>query len=72
MNVIAHRGGPPPYLECSCKAIDYSFAHGADTIEVDVRFSSDGIPFALHDEDLLRLFGVDKKFLKCQHHFLLL
>lgn len=70
MNVIAHRGGPPPYLECSCKAIDYSFAHGADTIEVDVRFSSDGIPFALHDEDLLRLFGVDKKVSEMSASFL--
>ena len=63
MKIIAHRGGPSPYLESSLNAIDYSFNHGADGIETDLRLSSDGVPFGIHDDTLYRLFG-DNRYVK--------
>lgn len=34
---------------------------GADAVELDVRRSRDGVPVVVHDEDLKRIAGVDKK-----------
>uniref|UniRef100_A0A7C2VFZ8 Glycerophosphodiester phosphodiesterase n=1 Tax=Ignisphaera aggregans TaxID=334771 RepID=A0A7C2VFZ8_9CREN len=59
--VIAHRGAsayePENTLAAFKKAIDL----GADAIELDVRRSREGIPVVLHDEDLKRVAGIEKK-----------
>lgn len=59
--LIAHRGAsayePENTLAAFRKAIDM----GCDAIEFDVRFTKDGIPIVIHDEDLKRVAGIDKK-----------
>lgn len=59
--LIAHRGAsayePENTLSSFRKAIDM----GADAIELDVRFTRDGIPIVIHDDDLKRVTGLDKK-----------
>ena len=71
MKIIAHRGGPAPYLENSIRAIQYSLEHGADGIEIDLRLSSDGIPFGFHDENLNRILGVPRRVNECSSSELL-
>ncbi len=59
--LIAHRGAsayePENTLAAFRKAIDM----GCDAIEFDVRFTKDGIPIVIHDEDLKRVTGVNKR-----------
>ncbi|MCK5250518.1 MAG: hypothetical protein KAJ98_11170, partial [Spirochaetaceae bacterium] len=60
MKIIAHRGGPAPYLENSIRAVQYSLEHGAD-----------GIPFGFHDENLNRILGVSRRVNECSSSELL-
>ncbi len=60
MLVIAHRGNLECGLENSWTAFLQAVAHKCDRIEFDVLFSKDNHPFVIHDENLLRLTGVDK------------
>ena len=61
MLVIAHRGNLECGLENSWTAFLQAVAHGCDRIEFDVLFSCENHPFVIHDENLLRLTGVDKE-----------
>ena len=56
---IAHRAGTDRYPEQSMEAAAFSLAHGADFVELDVRFTADGAPVICHDPSALRMFGVD-------------
>lgn len=56
---IAHRAGTDRYPEQSMEAAAFSLAHGADFVELDVRFTADGAPVICHDPGALRMFGVD-------------
>lgn len=57
---IAHRGASAYAQENSLAAIQQAAALGADVVEVDVRLTADGVPVIAHDDDLKRVFGVDK------------
>lgn len=59
--LIAHRGYQQHFPENSPRAINEAIACGAHYIEIDVQFSSDGIPLICHDDDLLRIAGINKK-----------
>lgn len=48
--IAAHRGGHLRAPENSLAAIDEAVAAGADFVELDVKVSSDGVPFLLHDQ----------------------
>ncbi len=60
MIIIAHRAGDRVYPENSVDAIKHSFQIGADVAEIDVRLSKDGVPIVIHDDNLKRLFSIDK------------
>lgn len=56
-NILAHRGGGRtsdrlPVSENSIAMINFTERLGSTGIEVDVRLTSDGIPFLYHDNDL--------------------
>jgi hypothetical protein len=52
--VIAHRGDRAGAPENTLAAIRSAIFKGADAVEIDVRWSRDGIPVVLHDEGLGR------------------
>lgn len=52
--IAAHRAAHAVYPENSLSAIREAIRLGADIIEIDVRVSSDGVPFLLHDGTLNR------------------
>lgn len=58
--VLAHRGMTPP-AENTLEAFQNALAAGADYLESDIRTSSDGVAVLAHDEDLQRVFGLNKK-----------
>lgn len=58
MTIIAHRCGPHDgAAENSVDAAHRSLALGADFVELDIRFSRDGVPTVVHDPDFARLCG---------------
>jgi glycerophosphoryl diester phosphodiesterase len=52
--VASHRATHNVYPENSLKAIQESIRLGVDIIEIDVKVSSDGIPFRMHDRTMDR------------------
>jgi glycerophosphoryl diester phosphodiesterase len=58
---IAHRGASALEPENTLAAFRRALSMGADAIELDVRRSKDGVLVVLHDEDLKRVAGVDRK-----------
>ncbi len=60
MIIIAHRGGNRVFPENSIAAINSSFEIGADIAEIDVRLSQDNVPVVIHDDNLRRLFSIDR------------
>jgi glycerophosphoryl diester phosphodiesterase len=62
MKIIAHRCGTNPGVpENSVASARRSLELGADVIELDIRYSRDGVPTVVHDADFGRLCGVGKK-----------
>jgi len=60
MILVAHRGGDRLFPENSLAAIHSSFEIGADVAEIDVRLSADKVPVVIHDDNLKRLFSLDR------------
>ena len=60
MEVTAHRGDSAHSPENTMAAFQYALENGADWIELDVRQSSDGRIYCLHDSTLTRVTGVKK------------
>jgi len=58
--IIAHRCGPGRYPEQSLASARHALSLGADMVEMDVRYTRDGAPVICHDENALRVFGVDR------------
>lgn len=56
---IAHRGDPVAHRENTLPAFAAALAQGADMIELDLRRTRDGAIVVLHDQSLLRLWGLD-------------
>lgn len=61
MKIIAHRSGTDRYPEQTILSARHSLAAGADLIEIDIRFSSDGVPVIQHDGIAERLFGTPEE-----------
>lgn len=59
--ITAHRGSSLAAPENTLAAIVQAVADGADFVEVDVRAAADGVPVLLHDRDLLRVAGIDRR-----------
>lgn len=57
---IGHRGSSDG-VENTMGAIKAAADNGADYAEIDIQLSSDGIPVVIHDFDLSRLAGKNKK-----------
>ncbi len=49
MRIAVHRGGGTGPLQNTLEGIKRAVESGADWVEVDVHFSSDGVPFLRHD-----------------------
>ena len=54
LRIVAHRGASADRPECTLSALARSIEIGADVVEIDVRTSSDGVLFLLHDSALDR------------------
>lgn len=59
--ITAHRGSSMEYPENSMAAFEHAVEDLADYIELDVRQTADGKFVIMHDENLKRTTGVDKK-----------
>jgi glycerophosphoryl diester phosphodiesterase len=59
--IIAHRGSSFLAPENTLAAVELAWQEGADAVEVDVFMTADGQIVALHDEDLRRTGGVDRR-----------
>lgn len=57
---IAHRGDPIMVRENTFESIRSAVQLGADIVEIDVKTTSDGTSVVLHDDSLLRLWGLDR------------
>jgi hypothetical protein len=53
-SVISHRGGGNYAPENTLVAIKKGIELGADAVEIDIRFTSDGVPILIHDATLSR------------------
>ncbi len=58
---VAHRGGGCEVAENSLAGILHGIGVGCDVVEFDVRATKDGVVVLLHDEDLIRVAGMDRK-----------
>jgi glycerophosphoryl diester phosphodiesterase len=58
--VLAHRGGTA-HTENTLEAFADSIAAGVFSIETDVRTTKDQVAVLFHDEDLIRVAGLDQK-----------
>lgn len=54
VEVIGHRGGTDFGPENTVYTVHHAWEVGADAVEVDVRWTSDGVPVIMHDETLDR------------------
>jgi glycerophosphoryl diester phosphodiesterase len=59
--VTAHRGSSKHAPENTLSAVRRAIKDGADYAEIDVQETADGVVVLLHDTDLMRLAGVNKK-----------
>ncbi|MCS7111855.1 MAG: glycerophosphodiester phosphodiesterase [Ignisphaera sp.] len=59
--LVAHRGASAYEPENTLAAFRRAIDMGCDAIEFDVRFTNDGIPIVVHDEDLKRVAGMDRR-----------
>lgn len=58
--LIAHRSGPKIYPEQTVMSCRDALSVGADMVEMDIQFTSDGYPVICHDPNTMRMFGVDR------------
>ncbi|NOJ71853.1 glycerophosphodiester phosphodiesterase [Paenibacillus alvei] len=54
VEIVAHRGYAAVHPENTMEAFRRSIQMGADTLEIDVHHSKDGIPVVIHDDSLDR------------------
>ncbi|RLG78945.1 MAG: glycerophosphodiester phosphodiesterase [Thermoprotei archaeon] len=66
-SVIGHRGAAGRAPENTLKAVEYGIKVGADVVEVDVRSTRDGVLVVFHDQDLLRLTGINKRLRELEY-----
>ena len=61
MIFIAHRGASKQRKENTIEAFHFASDNGADIIEMDVRYTSDGVFVIFHDDTLKRVDGTETK-----------
>lgn len=61
VTITAHRGASKKAPENSLSAFEIAIEDGADVIELDVRQTKDGVVVVMHDENIKRVTGVNKK-----------
>ena len=59
--IMAHRGGAAVAPENSLSALRMAIEAGAEYAEIDVQETEDGVVVLLHDTDLRRVAGLDRK-----------
>ena len=59
--LVAHRGDMTSYPENSLLSIQAAVDLGLSFIEVDVQLSKDAVPIVIHDDNLQRTAGINKK-----------
>ena len=59
--VVGHRGAAGLKTENTLGSVREAIKVGVDAVEVDVRSTADGVLVVHHDEDLRRLFNVNKR-----------
>ena len=64
---VAHRGDPYRARENTLDSIRSALERGADSVEIDVRVTRDGVPVLLHDVTLDRLWGHDVRLDRLTH-----
>ncbi|MEV7568321.1 glycerophosphodiester phosphodiesterase [Streptomyces tanashiensis] len=67
---VGHRGDPYRVRENTLPSIASAIERGADTVEIDVRLTKDGVPVLLHDDTLKRLWGHDRPLSGLSHELL--
>ena len=60
MKLIAHRSGPSIFPEQTIISARHALSQGADLVEIDVRLTADKQIAVTHDQNLMRIFGVDR------------
>jgi glycerophosphoryl diester phosphodiesterase len=59
--ILAHRGlTQGKFDENTERALRNALEHGAEYLEIDIRASSDGVAYVLHDVDLKRIAGLNR------------
>ena len=61
VTITAHRGASKKAPENSLSAFEIAIADGADVVELDVRQTKDGVVVVMHDENIKRVTGANKK-----------
>lgn len=64
LEIIAHRGYSSIAPENTLAAFLAAIKHQADSIELDVQLSADGVPMVIHDSTLTRTTGIRGKVRK--------
>ncbi|CAK8677723.1 unnamed protein product [Clavelina lepadiformis] len=60
--LIGHKGAPSLAPENTILSYEHAVSCGVFALESDVRLSRDGVPFLMHDPDLLRTTNVEEIF----------
>lgn len=64
--VIAHRGYAKRFPENTLVSIEAALEAGAHHVEFDVQFTLDGVPVVLHDANLKRTTGTNKRIVRTE------
>ncbi|HRJ78374.1 MAG TPA: glycerophosphodiester phosphodiesterase family protein, partial [Planctomycetota bacterium] len=59
--ILAHRGASALAPENTAAAFALARSMGADGFECDVHLSGDGVPVVIHDRNLKRLAGLNRR-----------
>jgi glycerophosphoryl diester phosphodiesterase len=65
--LIAHRGYAKKFPENTLVAIEAALDAGACSVEFDVQFTKDCVPILLHDANLKRTTGTNKRIVTLEH-----
>ena len=65
MRIFGHRGAAGEAPENTIAGVDHALARGIDAIEIDLRLSADDQLVVIHDHDLQRTAGLDRRVDHC-------
>jgi len=70
--LVAHRGDMETYPENTLLSLTKAAELGFNYLELDIQFSNDLTPIVIHDDNLIRTTGINKKVFECTTKELLL